>query len=161
MKNKCLFLFALVLFSSFLKSQTLYNSEYNYIQEKGMDPSQYLVSKFQRYDLVLLGEDHAIKDHLDFVKDLIPGLYENGVTNLCMEFGAFEMQNKLDSLMNAEEYNEQLARDMMFYYNVGIYIERFGSLIRHYLPTRRSSESLISVISMIGLNIVFPELLKI
>lgn len=130
MKNKCLFLFALVLFSLLLKSQTLYNSEYNYIQEKGMGPSQYLISKFQRYDLVLLGEDHAIKDHLDFVKDLIPGLYENGVTNLCMEFGAFEMQNKLDSLMNAEEYNEQLARDMMFYYNVGWAYKEYTDIYR-------------------------------
>lgn len=130
MKNKCLFLFAFVLFSSFLKSQTLYNSEYNYIQKKGMDPSQYLVSKFQRYDLVLLGEDHAVKDHLDFVKDLIPRLYENGVTNLCMEFGAFEMQSKLDSLMNAEEYNEQLARDMMFYYNIGWAYKEYTDIYR-------------------------------
>ncbi len=130
MKNRLFFLFVLVLFSLFLKSQTVYDSEYKFIKEKGMDPSEYLVSKFKRYDLVLLGENHAIKEHLDYVKNLIPQLYENGVTNLCMEFGSFEMQNKLDSMVNAPEYNEQLARDMMFFYNVGWSYKEYTDIYR-------------------------------
>lgn len=96
-----------------------YNTEIAYLSNNARTPSEYLTSKFQQYDIVMLGEDHAIKEHVDFVKNAIPTLYAAGVTNLCMEFGAFEMQSKLDSLMNAPEYNEQMARDMMFFYNVG------------------------------------------
>ncbi|WP_163308393.1 alpha/beta hydrolase-fold protein [Dysgonomonas sp. 521] len=130
MKNNLILFSILILFSPFLNSQTTYQPEYNYIRDNGIEPSTYLVSKFQRYDLVLLGEDHGIKNHLDFVQDLIPQLYRNGVTNLCMEFGAFEMQARLDSLLNADKYDEQTARDMMFYYNVGWAYKEYTDIYR-------------------------------
>jgi hypothetical protein len=90
-----------------------------YIRQGGQEPSAYILDKFEKYDIILLGEDHAIKDNLNFVAGLIPHLYHAGVTNLGMEFGAAEMQYKLDSLISAEAYHEDLAREMMYYYNVG------------------------------------------
>lgn len=61
-----------------------------YLKQHPKNPKDYLVSKFRNYPLVLLGEDHAVKENLDFVKSIIPDLYKAGVYNLCMEFGAFE-----------------------------------------------------------------------
>jgi predicted alpha/beta superfamily hydrolase/uncharacterized iron-regulated protein len=96
-----------------------FTKEINYLKENKKTPTEYIIEKFSTYDLVILGEDHAIKDNLDFVASMIPQLYKAGVYNLGMEFGASEMQSKLDSLINAPQYDEQLARDMIYFYNVG------------------------------------------
>lgn len=82
-------------------------------------PQQYLMGKFIDHDVILLAEDHAIRDNLEFVMELIPELYQAGIYNLAMEFGASENQHVLDSLLNAPEYDASLARDIMFFYNVG------------------------------------------
>jgi len=90
-----------------------------YLKQHPKSPKDYLVSKFKNYPLVLLGEDHAVKENLDFVKSIIPELYQAGVYNLCMEFGAFEKQKELDELLNAEIFDARKAKDLFFYYNVG------------------------------------------
>ena len=90
-----------------------------YLKQHPKSPKDYLVSKFSNYPLVLLGEDHAVKENLDFVKSLIPELYQAGIYNLCMEFGSFEKQKELDELMDAEIFDERKAKDLFFYYNVG------------------------------------------
>lgn len=89
----------------------------SYLRQNSVAPDQYVIQKFSRYDIVILGEDHAIKNNLDFVKTLLPKLYRAGVTNLGMEFGSEEMQPKVDSLMNAPAYNDQLVRDIMYFHN--------------------------------------------
>jgi enterochelin esterase-like enzyme len=88
-----------------------------YLRDQAESPDQYLVKKFSTYNVVLLGEDHAISDNLSFVRRMIPQLYAAGVRNLGMEFGSVEMQKKVDSLMAAPEYNEQLVRDIMYFHN--------------------------------------------
>lgn len=50
---------------------------------------------FKSKDVVFLSEDHAVKENLEFVSEMIPFLYEAKVYNLGMEFGAFEDQEKL------------------------------------------------------------------
>ena len=99
--------------------QPSFANEVGYLKKNEKTPTEYIIGKFSTYDLVMLGENHAIKENLDFVASLIPELYKAGVYNLGMEFGASEMQPKLDSLINAPQYNEQLARDMIYFYNVG------------------------------------------
>ena len=81
-------------------------------------PDDYLVTKFRNADIVLLGEDHAVKQSVAFVTGAIPKLYAAGVTNLVMEFGAQEDQAKLDRLVTAPAYDAQTARAVMFNYNV-------------------------------------------
>lgn len=79
---------------------------------------QYLISKFDQYDVILLGEVHAVKENLDFLAEIIPHLYEAGVYHLGMEFGASEDQEALDELMTADEFDELQANRLMFNYNV-------------------------------------------
>lgn len=81
-------------------------------------PGDYLLTKFRSADVVLLGEDHAVKQSVAFVTNAIPRLYAAGVTNLVMEFGAEEDQARLDQLVTAPAYDAQAARALMFNYNV-------------------------------------------
>lgn len=89
-----------------------------YLEENLLTPEQYILSKFKAHDVILLAEDHAIKDNLKLVINIIPKLYEEGIYNLGMEFGASENQADLDSLINGEEYDENEARRLMYNYNV-------------------------------------------
>jgi len=117
-------------------------SQLDYIKKNGKAPDDYVIQKFGAYDVILLGESHALKDNLDFVASLIPKLYKAGVYNIGMEFGASEDQQRLDSLVNAPEYNEQLARDLMFNYNVGWAYKEYTDIYRaawnynHTLPAK-------------------------
>lgn len=107
-----------------VSAQTRNDQCVSYLKSHYQTPSEYIVSKFEKYDVVFLGEDHRIKDNLLMVQGLIPELYKNGVYNIGMEFGSSEMQAKMDSLVCAPEYDVQLAREMMFYYNTGwAYVE--------------------------------------
>lgn len=89
-----------------------------YLKENFLTPEQYILSKFKLHDVILLGEDHAVKNNLDLVLNLIPKLYEAGIYNLGMEFGASENQEDLDRLINSETYDENEARNLMYNYNV-------------------------------------------
>ncbi len=96
-----------------------YLKELEYLKNSALSPDKYIFEKFANADIILLGEDHGIKQNLEFVANLIPGLYQQGVYNIGMEFGALEMQSKLDSLLSAPRYDEKLAREMMYFYNAG------------------------------------------
>jgi hypothetical protein len=87
--------------------------------DDAQSPQAYILKKFQTHDVILLAEDHAILQNLEFVKSLIPSLYEAGVYTIGMEFGASERQKELDVLTTADHYDADLARDMMYFYNVG------------------------------------------
>lgn len=89
------------------------------MKDKGLyKPSDYLIQLFKTNDLILLGEDHGVKDNLDFLASMIPILYKNGIRNIVMEFGASEDQAVLDDLVTGERFNEDLARELIFRYNV-------------------------------------------
>lgn len=85
-----------------------------YLQRHASSPDDYVVGKFRQYDVVFLGEEHYIKQNVEFVQRLIPKLYAHGVYNLGIEFGVDECQADVDRLITAERYDEDLARRIMF-----------------------------------------------
>lgn len=101
-----------------------------YLSKNKMSPQEYIASKFATKDIVLLSEEHRIKENLELVKSMIPVLYKNGVTIIGMEFGASENQKTLDSLILAPEYNEDLARKLMFNYNSGWVFKGYTDLYK-------------------------------
>lgn len=90
-----------------------------YLTAHWQTPEQYIVGVFKTRDVLLLAEDHCIRHNLDLVHALIPWLYRAGVYNLGMEFGASEDQAVLDQFVTGERYDEDIARRLMFNYNVG------------------------------------------
>lgn len=101
-----------------------------YLNEHGATPEQYITGKFQRYDIVLLGEEHRVKHNLQLAHRLIPLLYQAGVYNFGMEFGASEDQAALDALVTGERYDESVARRLMFNYNVGWVFKEYMDIYR-------------------------------
>ncbi len=85
-----------------------------YLQANWKTPEEYIVDKFGEYDLVFVGEAHHIKHDVELIHTLIPLLHKNGVYNLGIEFGCYEYQDKVDSLITAESYDEDLARWLLF-----------------------------------------------
>lgn len=85
-----------------------------YLKTHWKSPEDYVVGKFSRHDIVFIGEWHRVKHDVELIQNLIPRLYEAGVYNLGIEFGACEYQDKVDALINTDEYGEDLARWLMF-----------------------------------------------
>lgn len=101
-----------------------------YLSNNKMSPQEYIVSKFVTKDIVLLSEEHRVKENLELVKSLIPALYKKGFYTIGMEFGASENQKTLDSLILAPEYNEDLARKLMLNYNSGWVFKGYTDLYK-------------------------------
>lgn len=110
----------------------------SYLKEHWTTPEDYILGKFSRYDIVLLGEDHRIKHNLQLAHRLIPMLYRAGVYNFGMEFGASEDQAQLDALVTGEHYDEDLARKLMFSYNVGWAFKEYMEVYRVAWKINRS-----------------------
>jgi Haem-binding uptake, Tiki superfamily, ChaN len=86
----------------------------NYIKSHYQSPEDYVVSKFKNHDIVFLGEFHRIKHDPEFVQSLIPLLHDAGVNYLGYESARRRDQHLIDSLLNGPNYDEQLARLIIF-----------------------------------------------
>jgi hypothetical protein len=115
-KKTIQFLAMLVPLCLFSQSDAI-DKSIQYLSNNKMSPQEYIASKFATKDIILLSEDHRVKENIELVKSLIPVLYKNGIYTIGMEFGASENQKTLDSLILAPEYNEDLTRKLMFNYN--------------------------------------------
>jgi hypothetical protein len=69
---------------------------------------------------------------------LIPLLHAAGVYTIGMEFGASEDQAALDALVTAGQYDEDLARRLMFNYNVGWSFVEYMNIYRRAWTFNRS-----------------------
>lgn len=123
------FLLMLVPLCLFSQSEAI-DKSIEYLSKNKMSPQEYIASKFATKDIVLLSEEHRIKENLELVKSMIPVLYKNGVMIIGMEFGASQNQKTLDSLILAPEYNEDLARELMFNYNSGWVFKGYTDLYK-------------------------------
>jgi hypothetical protein len=94
------------------------------------EPLQFVADKFDNHDVVLIGEMHWKKQDVDFVKKLIPYLYQTkGIKVFAWEFGASDFQNEVDSLVNAPEFDRKraiaLSRRACFFWNFEEYLDIF------------------------------------
>lgn len=85
-----------------------------YLKTHWRSPEDYVVEKFKDYDIVFIGEMHRVKHDLELIHNLIPRLYQAGIYNLGIEFGCYEYQDRVDKLITSDEYNDDLARWLMF-----------------------------------------------
>jgi hypothetical protein len=93
---------------------TLSSELTRYIKTHYQSPEDYVVSKFKDHDVVFLGENHYIKHDSKLVQALIPIVYKAGVFYLGFEFARRVDQPLIDSLLNGQTYDEQLARLITF-----------------------------------------------
>ena len=72
-----------------------------------------VIDAFKDADIVILGEHHFIAEHVIFVADIIPQLYNNGINTLYSEFIGLDDAHLVDSLINGETFDEQLAKNLL------------------------------------------------
>ncbi len=93
----------------------------SYLQQSGLTPEEYIITKFRRYDVIMLGEFHRVQHDPLFVQRLIPVLYRNGIRLLGFEFACHEDQSRLDRLLNSQEYDDTLAVSILRNLDCGIW----------------------------------------
>ena len=68
--------------------------------------SEHLVQLASSKQLVLLGDQIGISQHVSFVGQILPELYEAGVRNLAWEFTNSRVQPQLDNLLSSDVWDE-------------------------------------------------------
>lgn len=105
--QKMPFIFALFSLCNCSQKNSI-DASYAYLKRHGQCPKEYIISTFDRYNYVFLGEPHWVKQDVDFVASLIPALYKTDVRNLALEFYEYQNQAVVDSVLTAREWNEAL-----------------------------------------------------
>jgi len=78
------------------------------------DPVEYILAKFDKHDLVMLGEYHWTREQPTFVQNLIKRCYDtNAIDVLFLEFGEFEDQEKIDVFLKSPEYNPEPVLEVL------------------------------------------------
>jgi hypothetical protein len=86
----------------------------NWLDTQAKTPEKYVVGLYSKHDVVFLGEQHRVKHDVLLVQSLIAPLYKAGVRVLATEFGRREDQLLIDSLLVLPQWNEELAREIVF-----------------------------------------------
>lgn len=86
----------------------------NYLETHWTSPDNYLIEKFKTHDYVFIGELHRLKHDVEFIVNLIPKLYENDIYYLGFEFGNYEDQYLVDSLLAKPIFDRELAKKIIF-----------------------------------------------
>ncbi|MES1214780.1 MAG: hypothetical protein ABUT20_04610 [Bacteroidota bacterium] len=94
---------------------------------------EYIAQKFDTHDIVFLGELHKRKQDLDFLKQLIPYLYQTkGIKIIGWEFGAAIYQKDADSIVTAPEFDRDKAiaimRNSMYEWCYEDYLDVFQTI---------------------------------
>jgi len=97
-----------------IKQSDIPETDYPYLakwlDENAKPAEDYFVDLFKRHQVVIFGESHNIKEHKDFIIELIPRLYhEAGVRCIGWEFSRHTDNEKLKRLVISPEYDREAA----------------------------------------------------
>ena len=76
--------------------------------------TRFVVDLLGDHDLVLVGETGYVKQQLEFVSELIPELAAAGIRHLGFQYANHADQERIDALVSGEEFDEALARQILF-----------------------------------------------
>ncbi len=95
------------------------------------DPIEYVLEKFEHYDLVMIGERHWTREEPVFIQNLIKCCYKkNTIDAVFLEFISFDDQGKISTFLEAAEYDpepviEALRNETVFGWGYQEYFEIF------------------------------------
>ena len=97
-----------------VKASEITQKDYSYLarwlDEHAKPAQQYFIDLFKKHQIVIFGEGHNVKEHKDFIIELIPRLYyEAGVRCIGWEFSPYTDNEQLEKLVTAPEYDRELA----------------------------------------------------
>jgi hypothetical protein len=85
-----------------------------WLSSNGRTPEVYVTGLFRDHDVVFLGEQHRVKHDALLVQSLMAPLYQAGVHVLAIEFARREDQPLIDWLLSRKDWDEALAREIVF-----------------------------------------------
>jgi hypothetical protein len=124
----------------------------SWLAENGKDPVEYVEGLFADHDVVILGEHHRIRHDPLLVQSLLGPLYRAGVRTFATEFGRREDQDRIDALVNAPEWDEGLARAIVFDQFVEWGFQEYVDLYRAAWEVNRQLPEGASRLRVLGVN---------
>ena len=105
----------------------------DYLRVKAQSPIDYVVEKFKDHDVVLLGEQHEIRENCKFFSDLIePAYRRGGVRMFIWEFLKQKRSAEVNELLTAESFDEQrivnIFREDYLYWGFQEYVDILRSV---------------------------------
>ncbi len=85
-----------------------------YLDKNKNNPNEYVIEKFRTNDIVFIGENHFIKQQVEFIKNLIPELYKNGIYSLGTEFIRYSDTELINKIITDSTYDEDLVKEITF-----------------------------------------------
>jgi hypothetical protein len=97
----------------FAQAENLSDLTYvEYLKKNGLPPGEYVIEKLKTHNLVMLGEDHWIDAHPEFISQLIKKISDNSTVHLdyvAIEFSSTAQQNLADEFIDSPDYREELV----------------------------------------------------
>ncbi len=116
-------------------------------------PEDYVLSAFERHDVVLLGEFFKIRQNVQLVHDLVPRLYAAGIRNLGIEYALSDDQAEIDSLVTAAAWDESRARAVTFHWLVTWGYREYVDLYKAAWEVNHSRPAGARPFRIVGLNV--------
>ncbi len=81
-----------------------------YLSREAKSPAEYVISKFEGHDVVILGEQHEVRENCELISGLIEPLYRRaGVRYFATEFMKSKNSALANQLVTGREYDDSLA----------------------------------------------------
>lgn len=81
-----------------------------HLQEKAKSPIDYIVGKFREHDAIIIGEEHRVREHCEFISALMEPLYHKaGVRYLAMEFIKYKNTALVNQLVTSAQFDDKMV----------------------------------------------------
>lgn len=85
----------------------------NWLNNHAQSPKDYSIAMTKTHQVTLFGEQHDLKDNLDFFNSIIPDLYfKSGVRCVAMEVMPSSVNSKIEKLVNGKDFDDELAMEI-------------------------------------------------
>ena len=126
--------------------------------------SEHLVELASSKQLVLLGDQIGISQHVSFIAQILPELHKAGVKNLAWEFTNTRAQEQLDGLLSSDNWDEARCTELFIdLKGIGFTYREYAEVVKAAWALNRSLDSDVPAFRIIGLGIPTyvedPELL--
>lgn len=123
----------------------------NYLKENAKKPAEYVISKLEKHNFVLLGEMHRVKQQLELYHKVIPLLPSLGATAFATEFARRVDQPLVDRLLSSNSFDKDLAIEIMIRQEAFWGFEEYLDIFRIIWETNKNNPAN-QKISLIALN---------
>ncbi len=116
-------------------------------------PEEYVLSCFDRHDVVFLGEFYKIRQNATLVSSLVPRLAAAGVLNLGIEYALSDSQPGIDALLAAPAWDEARARGIIIDWVPTWGYQEYVDILRAAWDVNRARPAGAAPFRVVGLNV--------